>query len=874
MGRWRIPRSASKSQLVNLLCTVLFCVTVAAAAFRASVLDSKDPYKCKALMLEGRWLDIPKGGSFRPSFQNWQPPGCMLHHYNSKDISTCFHSRRIVLAGDSTTRQIFWAIARKLDPNSATEALTEGHQHADLSINRKNVDLHFIWDPFLNTTRLHHELLLYHRDTAAAEDDHSLEKQAASIILAGGGLWHARYLKHDPVSQYLDSIRNFTAYLQPSYQPDTSAQRLVLPAAAAASAEDLFLIAPVQLPLYEALSLERASTISPAVVEAMNTHLEDTSTLRGADVLSSFNSMTWQQKLTYEASGIHVLDSVASQKADVLLNLRCNAKSMALGRYPFDRTCCSRYNPPNWVQRFLLFCGMIVLPLLSLIVGKGSKRLPLLPSSKVVAALLVIGLSLSYCFYTDRTHMFNKINKQFSYVEFNVFWVGTLGLGGLSIRRSEGPRVSKTLTTSGQPDQQFLSRDQTDEWKGWMQFVILIYHYTGASKVLWIYEIVRLLVASYLFMTGFGHTLYFYTKDDYSFRRFASVLIRLNFLSCVLPYMMRTDYLFYYFAPLVTFWFIIIYFTMRIGRSRNRSTPILLLKIAISAIVVTISVRLPGILEQAFSVLNHTCRIEWNVAEWRFRVALDVYIVYTGMVAAVLYVKVDNALRGRVDDGAPNFVRKHFNHLRVVAVIVSMAVVTGFWIFIRGFSNKYSYNAWHSYLSPFVILSYVVLRNANRHLRNYRSCLFAWLGRYSLETFTLQFHIWLAGDTKGLLSIGVFKDAADTGRRVDFVVLTILFLWVSWHVAVATGTLTSWIIDPKAGREAVEIEDGRGKAELGLPRTKSHERLQDHYTGKTSTDQGIIKRLWSQPLKLVKDDLQVRLGLLLGIMWLCNWVYV
>lgn len=475
--------------------------------------------------------------------------------------------------------------------------------------------------------------------------------------------------------------------------------------------------------------------------------------------------------------------------------------------------------------------------------------------------MLVLALALCYSYLADRTHFFSKSQKLYSPLDFRNMCLVAIVLGILSLRRS----VSKTTT-----DQPFLSRDQTEEWKGWMQFGILIYHYTGASRTLEIYKVIRILVASYLFLTGFGHTVYFYKKADFSFRRCASVLVRLNMLSCLLPYIMKTDYLFYYFAPLITFWFLVIYFTMKAGCSRNLSTGFLLGKILISAMLVTALIRIPGILEGGFFVLERTCHIHWNLKEWRFRLQLDSYIVYVGMIYGIYFVRISAVLRGDHKDNRLlyRFIRCYWLQIRLSAIATSFLAVPLFWHFEHRSKDKYTHNAWVPYVSWVPILSFVFLRNCSRHTRNFHFAIFSWLGRHSLETFTLQFHIWLAGDTKGLLAFRLFGPKTSIyGRWLDFVFITIIFFWLSCHVAAATATVTAWIVGSSTG----EMED-EGEIQLELPRTKSRAELKGH------TNHNVYDKMDGATIsfgglnRLVKRDLRVRVVIILGVMWILNVV--
>jgi hypothetical protein len=722
-----------------------------------SRLDARDPSKCGALMNEGDWLDLAGENDTTHLPHEWQPPGCMLHNYKPADVATCFANRRVVFAGDSTIRQLFWGVAKKLDKDVDT---SQAEKHADITVEKNGVKLEFLWDPFLNSSRVKQEQELFEGDKYPGQDPNR-----PSILLMGTGLWYARFETLNGMKKWKDNIDEAVSRMRLG-RKTTDLTR-----------QDLIMLTPVTIPVWGRLNEERKKTITAQTIMEMNTYLQQLSDIHGLDVMWAFESMTYGLPQTYESSGLHLNESIVAKQAEVLLNLRCNA--VLPSQYPYDKTCCNMYEAPNHQQWLGLVFVLAILPAMSYFRNKaearGVKPASWLPSEKVANALLVFGLAIVYCFYADRTQVFNKFHKHYTTFSFSVLTFMWLFIGYLSVGRT-----SKTAA-----DQPFLSRHQTDEWKGWLQFAILVYHYTGASKIAWIYGFIRVTVAAYLFMTGYGHTVYFYKKADYSLKRVAAVLIRLNLLSCVLPYMMKTEYIFYYFAPLVTFWFFVVYFTMRIGSQHNGNSRFLISKIAVSAIIITTVTKFPGILEALFEIPHVLAATQWNVAEFRFRLFLDMWIVYVGMLTALAVVKLNDSNSSY----SPSF-----QIMRKYALAASAIALPLFIFFQMTRETKFIYNAYHPYISWIPILSYITLRNATPLLRNAHSGVFAWLGKCSLETFTLQFHIWMAADTHGILDLSLFGPYS---RVPNFILTTVVFLFTSHCVAGATQDLTNWILGVK-----------------------------------------------------------------------------
>ena len=824
-----------------------------------SDLERHDFHKCESLLTGGHWLDT--------RCENWQPPGCMLHNYKASDVTTCLKSHRLVFAGDSLTRQIFWAVAKKLGIVEQTEG-----QHSSLNLEVRGITLQFLWDPFLNSSNLLSErsekpdwLLWDDGDTDPA------------IVLYGGGLWYTRYMGVEYFERYKHSIEGVSQVIT-QYDLRKSHRLRSGSDPGPRKNESLMLMAPISTPVYDSLSPVRAHSLTPARIESMDAYLKLLPDTRKLPIVWSFASMASSTRC-HQSDGLHFLDSAASRMADILLNIKCNAVLREKGSktYPMDKTCCNDYGRPNWIQKAFVKGSLGLLPLVAWMIRRNPERLDFLPSRKIAKSITILVMTLCYCYYADRTPLFNKSQKQYNSSEFTILCLATAILGIFSTRPSVARHVSakSIFPHPASAEQHFLSRDQTDEWKGWMQFLILIYHYAGASRILWIYKIIRLLVASYLFMSGFGHAVFFLTRKDYSLRRSAAVLIRINMLSCILPYIMKTDYLFYYFAPLVSFWYVVIYSTMAFAGRRNENVTFMVAKIFISAILTTGLMKIPGILEIIFALLYKCCKINWDVKEWRFRLQLDAYIVYAGMLCGLFFVKSNNVLNLEGDGKliAKNSIwRILHSHRRSIYCLQALIMAATFFYYASGAQDKQTYNQWLPYTSAFPIVAFVILRNFGCETRKYYSSIFAWMGQHSLETFTLQFHIWLAADTKGLLALGVFEPVlgVKAGRRADFVVLSLVFIWVCWHAAAAIQTLTSWIVHPSEGRNELDAENDI-KETLPRNRSEDNKKLSSLRHAANRIRAGVAEST-SRLKSLVAGDLRIRCAILVGALWLLNVV--
>jgi len=397
----------------------------------------------------------------------------------------------------------------------------------------------------------------------------------------------------------------------------------------------------------------------------------------------------------------------------------------------------------------------------------------LLGNRTYIWAVAEFGTLMMWFFVADRTALLPEGTKAYSRDVF--FFVYSL----LVIYSfSTFTKVWKTPV--------LLNRFQTEEWKGWMQVLFLLYHYFEAREM---YNAIRVFISAYVWMTGFGNFLYYYKSKDFSLGRFAEMMWRLNFLVFFCCILLNNSYMLYYICPMHTLFTVFVYAALAICPQLNENQWTLFGKILVSFAFIYIFWDIKEVFYAVWSPFKWLVGYtdprrpgDDDMHEWYFRSSLDRYIWVYGMLCGFAHPYLQAWMQS-VD--SMSVAARYAIRTAVLGAALTVGTLWYNHVFTL---DKYAYNAIHPYTSWIPITVWIFLRNLTPTMRTFSLGVFGWLGCITLETYIGQFHNWLSSSIPDGQPIGLLE-VIPQYPLMNFMVVTAVYIFTSYRLFQLTVTL-------------------------------------------------------------------------------------
>lgn len=782
-----------------------------------------------------------KGGTL-VDIDVWHPTGCMIHNYKPNDGSTCLKRQKIAFVGDKHMRSVYKSFMTKFFENSKI-----AKKGTELKLQEANLAVDFYWRPYLDS-----DLDSLYRLWLKNELD------APNIIIQSTAMPGA---VGDDIERDIENFRSNLTQLQPliNYLVSNSSQMywmLQAPEAEALSSDHVDDSDDASLGEDANSSAVNRNLLLIKYNEAIESILGGSGSAALSSNFSIVNSpaQVASQTLMQSKNGFSHPGSIAELTTQILMNLFCNDVQR-----PIDGSCCQRPPTVTFLQKisfivavfFMCACALLLFTLCCVGWSRGGEvsvsKLGNEESSsscssdvekepcrtarydndglnydddndgssckrkkrgeagwKRVASFLFacarFSLILFYFYVCDRSDVFMKANKHFTVTRFCVPLIYLILIGIFAINRS-------TKQSS------FFNQDQSDEWRGWMILFVLVYHMTGAYEKTWITMHYQLMISTFLFISGYTNFNYYWNTGDFSIRRMFGEVLRSNLLAVLLCVVMNRTYQFYFFVPLTTFWFLVLYFFMAIPpRAFHRlklshqehhaqlvSSSNLKLTWICSPYFVAIfkftlmvvSVWVVSTFQHEFSYLFTWWPIvrlfeqtRGSVEEWWRIVQLDRYSMIFGAFVSFLYQLLKRF--SVVDDLKQGCLFS--TKASLLSFIVSLVGFTSFSYWSSFCETEAECGVTYTFVCLLPMISFLTLRNIPGYIRAGFSSFFAWFGTIYLELFISQYHIWSAADGKGVLVVTSWP-------TLNLLTTTLIFVCVAHETHQLTCTFTGWFVN-------------------------------------------------------------------------------